>query len=218
MTEEAEETKIWKRESNDVVDPITYGVIILFVITIFFNITFLNDPDPLVAQLALTSMAVALIFFAGLTIKLFFDSIDITKTIKDAAKSGLFRVFIWFVIVFGAQFIAFYLILQIPTQSIFEQGIELFAFAVVSSTSEEFFFTYALQSFLMKYTKYGGVVIVAAVFMLYHWVVYSSTLILLLMMFALRMIYGSAYWYSRRLSALILAHLVTNLLGAAGVA
>jgi len=218
MAEEPEGVNIWKRESEDVVDLITYAIILLFVITIFFNITFLNDPDPFIAQLALTSMAVALIFFAGITIKLFFDSIEITKTKPETDKGGLFRVFIWFVIIFGVQFVLFYLILQIPTQSVFDQGIQLFAFAVVSSTSEEFFFTYALQSFLMKYTKFGGVVIVAGVFMLYHWVVYSSAFTLLLMMFVLRMVYGSAYWYSRRLSALILAHLITNLLGASGVA
>ena len=214
-----EEQKTFKREYADTVDHITYTVLILFTITIFQNITYLNSPDPATAQLALTSMALALICIFGIALKTFFDNLGITKSQFKSSTNDLWRMFVFFGIIFGIQFVVFFLILQVaPIQSVFALGLNFFVFAVISSTSEEFFFAYTLQATITRYTKFWGVFIIAGVFMYYHWVVYASTPILLLLMFIFRLVYGSVYYYSRRLSSLILAHLLTNMLGLASIA
>ncbi len=180
------------------------------------NITYLNSPDPAVSKLALTSMALGLLCLAGLAVKTFFDSLGITKTRATGASSDdLYAILVFWGATFGIQFIVFFLILQIPIQSVFDIGVNMFVFAVISSTSEEFFFGYALQPLITRYSKYAGVFAVAGIFMFYHWVVYGSTVLLLIMMFLFRVIYGTIYYYCRRLSVLILAHLLTNLLGLA---
>jgi len=219
MAETLREEHWWQREYNDLVDPITYVIVILFIITVFQNITFLGDPDPDVALLAIRSLGIALLCIAGMATKTFFDSVGLTKTeARKMSRNDLYAILFQTMIVFIIQVLIFFLILFIPIQSVFAAGIQLFAFAVISSTSEEFFFSYALQPLITKYAKFAGVFVVAGVFMLYHWAIYSSTLLTLFMMFVLRMIYGTAYYSWRRLSPLILAHLITNFFGAAGLA
>jgi membrane protease YdiL (CAAX protease family) len=213
-------TSFWMKP--DLIDIISFFLIIIFFIAIFQNITYLSSGEAELQNFALRNMAVVALAATGVALKALFDkaaitkdgveyAIFITKTqYEQVTWKSLLYTFLWFGVAFIGQFVASAIFRAISPLSIFEKEL---SFAIIGSVAEELFFSLAIQSALTSRIKFLSVPVVVFVFGWYHIVVYALTP-LILYVILVRVVYSVVYLFSRRFSSVALAHLLNNILSA----
>ncbi|MHA1890284.1 MAG: CPBP family intramembrane glutamic endopeptidase [Promethearchaeota archaeon] len=233
FTDEPVATKesFWRRP--DRLDVITYFMIVLYFIAIFQNITLLSSPIAADQKIALQAMAIALLGVGGIALKTLFDVSKVSSSENQESKDlmdletltttiyenpfsknglkGLMNTGIFFAIAFILQVVLTNLVFSFPLSELgFIQGSD-FIFAVISSTSEELFFTLGLTAALSSHFKWLSIPILGGVFTYYHAVVYQNVNALIFVL-VMRLVYTTLYLVSRRVSVPLLAHFFNNLI------
>lgn len=124
---------------------------------------------------------------------------------------GIVYTFVGFVIALAGN-VVISLILGSFRLSFLDMTMELFVVSVISSVSEELFFSYGLESVTLSLVNFLSFPIVCGVFLFYHLVVYSTFITGLFYILLSRIVYSIVYFVTRRFSSVTLAHLMNNML------
>jgi len=197
------------------------------MISIFMNITNLVSPMPEARDEAITLLGIMGLGFAGIAFKNIYDTADIkigkniihetlTETVYERlgkkSFTGMLWSLFWFAVNFGVSSVLSYFIFGIGfNANILGVWGEKFTSAMLSSVSEELFFTFALLPILCSELGVLGVPINVLIFVAYHGIVYHQ-FTQLLYIGIIRTVYSVTYLFHRRLTPSILAHFLNNVL------
>jgi len=140
-----------------------------------------------------------------------FTSHGKTDTIYESRDpKGLLSTFIYTGIAFGFHAILSLWILQYPL-SIFEQPPQMMIMTVTVAVTEELLFSYCLTGLFAPRIGWLVVPLVTCLFVGYHLYVYQASISALLYVGVMRVVYSTVYVLSRRISSVMLAHILNNL-------
>ncbi|MHA1360159.1 MAG: CPBP family intramembrane glutamic endopeptidase [Candidatus Helarchaeota archaeon] len=214
-------TSLWN--TPDVFEYLTYAILIVFFICVFQNITFIGSSDLSERILATQYLAIAALGSAGLVMRAIYDQVPIrsadgqiiaigyTKTVHEKGLKTVGNSIFYFAIAFGVQTVMSFVIMSIPLSVYGEVSIQYIVMGVISAVGEEMFFSYFATGLLLTRLKWGAIPVVSLVFVWYHWAVYQ-TITALLLVGVMRIVYSIVYLFSRRLSSVMLAHVLHNFL------
>jgi membrane protease YdiL (CAAX protease family) len=222
---------LWNRP--DVFEYLTYAILILFFICVFQNITYIGSPDSAQRILAMQYLAIAALGSAGLVMRAIYDNVPIrrrirkgqgdepdqykivaigfTKTVHERGLKTLGTSVFYWGLAFGVQMVMSFLIMSLPLSFYGELSIQHMVMGVIAAVGEEMFFSYFATGLLLTKLKWLAIPAVSLVFVWYHWAVYQ-TITALLLVGVMRVVYSTVYLFSRRLSSVMLAHVLHNIM------
>ena len=208
----------------DVFEGITYAVLVIFFLAVFKNITLLNSSVEAERIIATQYLAIASLGTAGLVMRAIYDHIPIrnkeghilgvgiTTTVHETRNaSSLLQSAFYFAIAFGAQGLMSFVIMAFPLSAFSAPQINMMIMGVIGAVGEEIFFSYFATGLLFRQIRWLALPLVSIVFVAYHFMVYQ-TLSALIFVGIMRLVYSTVYILSRRLSSVMLAHVLNNLL------
>jgi len=212
----------WKRP--DVMEWLTWAIIVTFFICVFYNITYLSSADHYTFQLATIYLGIASLGGIGLAVRTAFNiipvrnaqgkilQVGIAKSVHEAGLRSIGRSLGWAGLAFGVQSILSFIIMRLPLSIYGGLSVQHVVMGIMAAVGEELFFSYfATGVMLNTKLKWGTIPIVSLTFAWYHWQVYQ-TITALLLVLVMRLVYSIIYLFSRRLSSVMLAHVMHNIL------
>jgi len=222
---------VWQKQEVDILDPIFFIMIFLFVITITANFIYIGDIT--YGDIANRSVTLIVLALAGLTSKMYLD-----QTVKKT-KGPLFNsafvsldnmsiqtIFTWLIIGLVGLII---LNLFFGTNVSGSFLLPYFIFGTVGAVGEELFFLsmQAVSINIIGFSKSINkiplakdiivILLITGLFTFFHTVVYSGEFSALAYVTGLRIICSIQYQVTRRLSIPILTHLINNMFAISGV-
>lgn len=208
--------RIFKR--RDKIDVVFFILFILFVIAVLL-------PAPLEAEQIIASKFqwIALIACISAFGRRFFDTVPVehndilqegrTKTVYESKDPhGLYITAICFVIAFGIHALLYFFILQLFPLSFFEFNTQMLTMTVTVAFSEELLFSYCLTGLLAPRIGWFVVPGITCIFVIFHLYVYAGCVAALVYVLIMRATYSFVYLLSRRISSVMLAHMLNNFL------